>query len=82
MYEKRNDLLDITNGAYDGAEVHELVGNFLLSQHSQKIDKKDINLNGDHGLVVHKKINIHKSVKLTKTLPALFLQNDLKTVFQ
>ena len=82
MYEKRNDLLDITNGAYERAEVYELVGDFLLCQHSQKIGKKNISLNGDHGLVVHKKINIPKSVKLTKTLPALFLQNDLKIVFQ
>lgn len=82
MYEKRNDLFDVTNGPYDGAKVCELVGTFVLYQHCQKFDKKDISLNGHDGLVVHTNINRPKSVKFTKTFPALFLQNDLKSVFQ
>lgn len=82
MYEKRNDLFDVTNGAYDEAEVCELVGTFVLYQHCQKFDKKDSSLNGNDGLVVHTNISRPKSVKTTKTFPALFLQNDLKIVFQ
>ena len=74
MYEKRNDLLDITNGAYDRAEVYELVGDFLLCQHSQKIDKKNISLNGDRGLVVHKK-NQHTQISKTHKNASSFISS-------
>ena len=39
MDEEKGDLFDVTMGAYDGAEVCELVGTFLL----QKISKFAIN---------------------------------------
>ena len=41
-------------GAYDGAEVCELVGSFLLYQLSNKYNKKDISLYRDDGLAVFK----------------------------
>ena len=33
-------LFDVTKGAYDGAEVYELVGSFLLYQLSSKYNNK------------------------------------------
>ena len=41
-------------GAYDSAEVCELVGSFLFHQLSNKYDRKDIGLYRDDGLAVFK----------------------------
>ena len=41
-------------GAYEGAEVCELVGSFLLYQISNKYNKKDISLYRDDGLATFK----------------------------
>lgn len=48
--------------------VCESVGTFVLYQHCQKIDKKDISLNGDDGLVVHTNISRPKLVKIKKNV--------------
>ena len=37
---KKGGLFDVTMGAFDGAEVCEAVGNFLLYQHSKNYNKK------------------------------------------
>ena len=41
---KESGLFDVTMGAYDGAEVCELVGSFLLYALSQKYNKTNIGL--------------------------------------
>ena len=51
---KESGLFDVTVGAYDGAEVCELVCSFLLHQLSDKYNKKDIGLYRDDGLAVFK----------------------------
>ena len=43
--------------AFDGAGVCEAVGNFLLYQHSENYDKKDIGLYRDDGLAISKKVS-------------------------
>ena len=52
MDEKRRDLFDLAMGAYDGAEVCELVGTFLLEKISEICNKCDIGLYRDDGLAV------------------------------
>ena len=47
---KDNPDFDVTMGAYDGAEVCELVGLFLLSQLSEKLGIEDCGLYRDDGL--------------------------------
>ena len=44
MGKERGDLFDIAMGAYDGAEVCELVGNFLLEKISEICNKSNIGL--------------------------------------
>ena len=51
---KNDDLFDVTVGAYDGAEVCELVETFLLDKISVKYDKNSIGLYRDNGLSVFK----------------------------
>ena len=50
MDKKEGGLSDVTMGAFDGAEVCELVGNFLLHQLSMKFNKNDFGLYRDDGL--------------------------------
>ena len=49
---KGNKLFDVTRGAYDGAEVCELVGCFLLHKLSRKYNKDEVGLYRDDGLGV------------------------------
>ena len=41
---KNNELFDVTMGAYDGAEVCELVGLFLLNEISKTFNKHNVGL--------------------------------------
>ena len=51
---KEDGLFDVTMGVYDGTEVCELVGTFLLDKISVKYDKNSINLYRNNGLSVFK----------------------------
>ena len=51
---KKDGLFDVTMGAYDGAEVCELVGTFLLDKVSEKYEKSSIGLYRYDGLPVFK----------------------------
>ena len=54
---KKDGLFNVTVGAYDGAEVCELVGIFSLDKISVKY-KNSIGLYHDNGLSVFKKLNL------------------------
>ena len=49
-----NEDFDVPMGSYDGAEVCELVGTFLLNNLSHVIDKTSVGLYRDDGLGVFK----------------------------
>ena len=53
---REGNLFDVTMGAYDGAEVCELVGIFMLNKISEKYNKNDLSVYRDHGLAVSKNI--------------------------
>ena len=57
-------LFDVTMGAYDGAEVCELVGNYLLYELSKLYEKKDIGLYRDDVLAVFKNKSEPESEKI------------------
>ena len=63
---KNTSLLHVAMGAYDGAEVCELVGLFLLNSLANKFDKNSVGLYRDDGLVVSKNINGHHADKIRK----------------
>ena len=50
-------------GEFDGAEVCEAVGNFLLCQLSKNHNKKDIGLYRDNGLAIFKNVSDSKAKK-------------------
>jgi len=79
---KGGKLFDVTMGAFDGAEVCELVGCFLLSKITQKYNKKDIGLYRDDGLAVFKNTSGPQSERIKKDLQKNFKDNGLDIVIQ
>ena len=80
--EKHSRLFDVTMGAYDGAEVCELVGKFLLYKLSLKCNRNKIGLCRDDGLAIFKNISGPKSEKIKKNIQKLFKENQLDIVIQ
>ena len=79
---KESGLFDVTMGAYDGAEVCELVGSFLLHQLSKKYNKKDIGLYRDDGLAVFKNKSGPQAERIKKDFQKIFRENDLNIVIK
>ena len=77
-WQKKNSaLFDVTMGAYDGAEVCELVGLFLLHLLSKKFIKDNIGLYRDDGLGVFRNVNGHQADKIRKMFHDIFKQHGL-----
>ena len=63
---------DVSWGAYDGAEVCELIGIFMLSLLSKRINKNHVGLYGDDGLAILKNTSGPEAAKLKKKFQKLF----------
>ena len=64
---KGSDLFDVSMGAYDGAEVCELIGIFLLNLLGRQYDPKNIGLYRDDGLSIFKNCSGPQMEKIKKT---------------
>ena len=62
---------------YDGAEVCEHVGTFILYQLLSKHNKKIIGLYRDDGLAVFKNISGPQAEKVTKYFQNIFCKHNL-----
>ena len=51
---KESDMFGVSMGAYDGVEVCELIGIFLLNLLGRQYDTKNIGLYRDDGLSIFK----------------------------
>ena len=67
-------------GAYDGAEVCELVGIFILYQLSRIYNKNDIGLYRDDGLAVFRNTSGPQTEKITKHFQSIFRRNNLSII--
>ena len=76
------NLLDVTMGAYDCAEVCELVGVFMLNKISEKFDKNDIGLYRDDGLAVLKNISGPELERIKKNFQSLFKKYGLEIIIE
>ena len=52
---KEGGSFDLTMGAYDGAEVYELIGIYMLYLIGKKYDSQNIGLYSNNGLAISKK---------------------------
>ena len=77
---KEGNLFDVTMGAYDGAEVCELVGIFILNKTSEKYNKNDVGLYRDDGLAVFKNISGPESERIKKNDQSLFKKYGLEII--
>ena len=64
-------------GAYDGAEVCEIVGCFILASIPSTYKKENIGLYRDDGLAIFKNISGPQSEKIKKDFQTLFKKHDL-----
>ena len=80
---KRNGgLFDVTMGAYDGAEVCELVGTYMLNIIGEKYDKTEIGLYRDDGLAISKNQSGPQNERMKKFLQKAFKDKGLDLVIQ
>ena len=63
---KDSDTFDVTMGAYDGAEICELVGILILSLLNKQYRSNNIDLYRDNELPVFRKISEQKAEKHKK----------------
>ena len=75
---KGDDLFDVTMGSFDGAEVCELVGLYLLDRLSTLIDKRNVGLYRDDGLAAIRGSSGRKFDKLRKDITGLFQEEGLR----
>ena len=72
-----NELFDVTMGSFDGAEVCELVGLYLLDKLSKLLGKDNVGLYRDDGLAAVKSTSGPVSDKMRKNIITLFKNDSL-----
>ena len=68
MKKNGQDLFDVTMGSYDGAEVYELVGTFILSQLCQKLQKQNVGLYRDDSLALLRRLSGPQTDRMRKAV--------------
>ena len=79
---KSNEKFDVAMGSFDGAEVCELVGLFLLNEISSIIDKSTVGLYRDDGLAVVRNRSGPQIERLRKDISKLFSKYGLKITLE
>lgn len=77
-----NNNFDVPMGSYDGAEVCELIGAFMLNELSGICDKKDIGLYRDDGLGVMRRIGGPEIERRKKKIIQTFKKHKLDITVQ
>ena len=77
---KQSNSFDVTMGSYDGAEVCELIGIFMLSLIGNKYNPNNIGLYRDDGLAVFKNTSGPQSEKIKKTFQRMFKSKGLDII--
>ena len=79
---KEGGIFDVTMGAYDGAEVCELVGAYLLHLLSQKCEKRNTGLYRDDGLAVSRNRSGPENERMKKEFQRIFREKGLQLVIE
>ena len=79
---KQGGLFDVSMGVYDGAEVCELVGTYMLNVLSKKYNKNDFGLYQDDGLAVLKNKSGPQSEQVKKNIQKIFKEHGLDIIIQ
>ena len=76
--QQNNSLFDVTMGSFDGAEVCELIGLFILNSLAKKYGKDRVCLYRDDGLILLRGTSARLADKARKDLHQLFDEFQLK----
>ena len=79
---KEGGSFGVTMGAYDGAEVCELIAIYMLYLIGKKYDSKNIGLYRDDGLAIFKNVSGPASEKIKKQLQSLFKQKGMQIIIE
>ena len=79
---KQGGLFDVSMGAYDRAEVCQLVGTYMLNVLSKKYNKNDFGLYQDYGLTVLKNKSGPQSEQVKKNIQKIFKEHGLDIIIQ
>ena len=81
---KKDDkgTFDVTMGSYDGAEVCELVGTYILNVLAERYGKNNVGLYSDDGLAVFENINGNQAEKIRKEIMKIFPNLRLKITIE
>ena len=77
-----NPLFDVTMSSFDGAEICELIGLYLLSKFSVVIDSDNVGLYRDDGVAVIHNANGPKLNRLRKNIIATFKSEGLSITIE
>ena len=78
----RNENFDLPTGWYEGAEVCELVGSFILNKLTSIVNKSDIALYGDDGLGIFYNVSKPKIERKKKAIVKVFKRCGLPITIQ
>ena len=79
---KQRGLFDVSIGAYDGAEVCELVGTYMLNLLSEKYNKNDLGFYLDDGLAFLKNKSGPQSEHVKKNFQKIFKKHGSDIIIQ
>lgn len=79
---KNNSSFDVTMGSYDGAEVCELVGLFILNDLCNEYGKDNIGLYRDDGLAIFKHTSGPQAERIRKDITRRFKTHGLNITIQ
>lgn len=79
---KNNSTFDVTMGSYDGAEVCELVGLFILNDLCNTYGKQNIGLYRDDGLAIFKNTSGPQAERIRKDITNRFKTHGLSITIQ
>ena len=75
-------MFDVTRGSYDGAEIYELVGLYLLNQLSTVIDQISVGSYRSDGTAAINNANGPKLDRIRKDIIALFKEEGLSMTLE
>ena len=79
---KNNPHFDVTMGSYDGAEICELVGLYLLDEIQRQVNGIEFGLYRDDGLGITRKLSGPQTERLKKHIIKIFQANNLKITIE
>ena len=75
---EHDSSFDITIGSYDGVELCELIGLYIQSLLEITLEKDQMGLYLDYGLIIHRNINSQQTDKIRKKILSIFKSIDFK----